>query len=481
MPQRRSADALLERLRQQLLRHLPMAHAVEAEALCTLSLPLPAPIGPAFPPRGEGPCWYWADHPRRRYRIGLGVVHTLTARGGRRFTTLRQGFDILLRRWRHLLPPGTPPSRPKAFVGFAFAGDDPMEGAWQGLPNTLLAIPELLLESAPAGAILHFTATGRALHQRAALIRRWLRQAERLLEVGTPSATLVAGAELERVAARPDDRRWLETVEQARRQMEDGGIRKVVLVRQVTVRGDSPIREAAVLQRLGTLEPACQQIALAMGGKSLVAATPERLVSFEDGTIRCDALGGTIGRSGEPGGDQLLARRLLADPKMRHEHALVVEALRETLIPLCRSLRIPEVPVIRRLHTLQHLWTPIEGEARDDASLIELAARVHPTPAVAGTPLEESLAWLRRHHPVPRGWYTGGVGWIDTAGEGELHVLLRCALLEEEQAHLFAGAGVVADSRAHEELLETELKLSTLLQALGGSAGMAEENRRARG
>jgi menaquinone-specific isochorismate synthase len=97
--------------------------------------------------------------------------------------------------------------------------------------------------------------------------------------------------------------------------------------------------------------------------------------------------------------------------------------------------------------------------------LLDVAARLHPSPAVCGAPRAEASRWLAAHEGLERGWYAGGVGWLDAAGGGELFVPLRCALLRGARAELFAGAGIVAGSTPALEQRETRMKLRTLLRA----------------
>jgi isochorismate synthase EntC len=95
-----------------------------------------------------------------------------------------------------------------------------------------------------------------------------------------------------------------------------------------------------------------------------------------------------------------------------------------------------------------------------------LAGALHPTPAVGGIPVKAALDALATHG-APRGWYTGGIGWFDADGDGEVAVALRSGLVEEHRVQVFVGAGIVAGSRPHRELQETELKARPLLSALG--------------
>ena len=133
----------------------------------------------------------------------------------------------------------------------------------------------------------------------------------------------------------------------------------------------------------------------------------------------------------------------------------------QALEPRCSELRVPEAPDVKRFAGIQHLHTPIEGrlEATHPFALVEMLSALHPSPAIAGAPRDAALAWLERHEDLERGWYAGLVGWLDVEGDGELDVALRSALLRGERAHLFAGAGIVAESIPEAEERETRLKL----------------------
>ncbi len=121
-----------------------------------------------------------------------------------------------------------------------------------------------------------------------------------------------------------------------------------------------------------------------------------------------------------------------------------------------------------RVANIQHLATPIHAQLSDPRSVVELAGLLHPTPAVGGEPREAALAAIAELEDMDRGWYAGPVGWMDSSEDGEMCVALRSALLRDRSAHLYAGAGIVADSDPAAELAETELKLDALLPLLAG-------------
>ena len=130
-------------------------------------------------------------------------------------------------------------------------------------------------------------------------------------------------------------------------------------------------------------------------------------------------------------------------------------------------LSYPSRPEVRRLRHVLHLRTPIIARLHDPCHVLELVARLHPTPAVGGVPTEAALAWIREHEPDERGWYAGPVGWLDAEGDGSFAVALRSGVLEPGRVHLYAGNGIVRGSHAESELAETRLKLASLLAALG--------------
>jgi isochorismate synthase EntC len=132
------------------------------------------------------------------------------------------------------------------------------------------------------------------------------------------------------------------------------------------------------------------------------------------------------------------------------------------------SISVSE-PSVQRLRYVQHLVTRITGSVPPGTTVLGLSAALHPTPAVGGVPGDQALAMIDKLEGLDRGWYAGGVGWVDGAGNGEVAVALRCALLRGTTAHLFAGSGIVADSVPEAELDETTWKFRALLRHLGES------------
>jgi menaquinone-specific isochorismate synthase len=124
-------------------------------------------------------------------------------------------------------------------------------------------------------------------------------------------------------------------------------------------------------------------------------------------------------------------------------------------------------PQLLRLANVTHLATHVEAWLGADApTALDLAARLHPTAAVGGTPRSEALAMISDLEAAPRGRYAGPVGWMDAKGDGEFAIALRCAQLSGDTARLWAGAGIVADSNPDAEVAETTAKFDAVLSAL---------------
>ncbi len=266
--------------------------------------------------------------------------------------------------------------------------------------------------------------------------------------------------ELSSVRSHEDFRR---RVKQAIEVVRSGRLDKVVMAREVLATANRPFRQEHLLERLRALHPSC--CAFAVDG--FVGASPELLVRRRGLEVVSQPLAGTVARSGDPDEDRHLAAMLLASEKERAEHRVVVEAILAGLGPLCAALDAPEAPRLLGLRNVAHLATQVRGSlaAAGAPSALELAAALHPTPAVGGWPRDEALDYLRKSEELDRGRYAGPVGFVDADGDGEWWIGIRSALVEGRSARLFAGVGLVAGSDPSAELAETQLKLQAMLAA----------------
>jgi isochorismate synthase len=262
----------------------------------------------------------------------------------------------------------------------------------------------------------------------------------------------------------PEQQRYEDLVRLARDAIRKGDAEKIVLARAMRLAGTySPEGTLAELRRM---HPGCTLFAVRRGDACFLGATPERLVTRRGRAVHVDAIAGTARRGATPDEDARLAAGLLASRKDQTEHAIVVRMIRDNLAPVCDRISVPEEAVVRRLRTVQHLSTPITGTLRGETGILSLAARLHPTPAVGGYPRGAALAFLRRNEGLDRGWYAGPIGWSGPAGDGDFVVGIRSMLLRPEEAVLFAGCGIMADSDPAAEYAESCLKLDSFRSAL---------------
>lgn len=256
---------------------------------------------------------------------------------------------------------------------------------------------------------------------------------------------------------------WQRTITDAIAAIADGRLDKVVVAREVLVEANRPIVVPDVLERLRALYPAC--VVFSIDG--FLGASPELLIERTGHAVRSHPLAGTYPRSGDPHADELLAAELVASVKDQREHRFVIDEIDRVLRPRCSVLDVPATPTIMQLRNVLHLGTEIRGTLRAPGpSALELAAALHPTPAVAGTPTADALAWLEANEGLQRGRYAGPVGWVDAAGDGMFAIGIRSAEVDGCSARLFAGVGVVEGSDPHRELVETQLKLQAILAAV---------------
>ncbi len=260
---------------------------------------------------------------------------------------------------------------------------------------------------------------------------------------------------------RPEE--WRDRVADAAGRIRAGELTKVVLAREVEVSADVDFDRAAILARLA----ATFGSSMTYGVDGFVGASPELLVGREGDVVRARPMAGTTPRTGSPERDLQRAAALLASPKDRWEHRITIDAVHDRLLAFCSYLDAGTEPEVHPVANVTHLASTVEGRlSAPAASALELAAALHPTPAVGGAPTEEALALMAALEGRDRGRYAGPVGWVDAAGNGRFAVGIRGAELDGNRARVLAGVGVVAGSDPDAELAETRAKFQAILGAL---------------
>jgi menaquinone-specific isochorismate synthase len=257
---------------------------------------------------------------------------------------------------------------------------------------------------------------------------------------------------------------WMTVVAEGIRRITDGDLGKVVLARDMVATAAGPIDVRWPLRRLAANYPMCWTFHV----DGLFGATPELLVRRERGLVTSRVLAGTIRRTGDDEHDLALAAALARSSKDHEEHEYAVRSVADALEPHCSSMIVPETPFVLHLPNVMHLASDVAGVVHDSATVssLQLAASLHPSAAVGGTPTAAAVALIAEIEGMDRGRYAGPVGWMDATGDGEWGIALRSAEIAGDTVRLFAGCGIVADSDPEAELAEAQAKFVPVRDAL---------------
>jgi salicylate biosynthesis isochorismate synthase/menaquinone-specific isochorismate synthase len=354
---------------------------------------------------------------------------------------------------------------PRWVGGFAFAPDGGSSPEWASLAPAQLVLPEVALWRQDGAARMTLAAVVEGDESVDAVAERLAARASSLRADPMPMLD-PHPVERARVASAAPPEHFEAAVTSAVARINAGELSKVVLAREVRVHAPEIIDPAPIYDGLRTAFPSCYCYLVGTPELAFVGASPELLVRRDGARAQTVALAGTRRRSADPAVDRHLGEQLLSSPKDREEQAIVTRRIERTLDPVSVWVAAADEPVLVKVHNVQHLGTPIRAQLSEPIASVELAGRLHPTPAVGGEPEEKALPLIPALEGLDRGWYAGPVGWTDLAEDGEFCVALRCALLRGNVAHLYAGEGIVADSDPAQELEANEAKLQALLPLL---------------
>ncbi len=257
----------------------------------------------------------------------------------------------------------------------------------------------------------------------------------------------------------PNDDQLLQSIANLRPIFDDDVLSKVVLAQRLRL--DAPANWNGLKESSGPI----WNLSLKEANRAFYGQSPEALLRWQNGRLETMALAGTTSRSDDPADDARMATSLLESQKDRLEHQSVVTHLRQIFSAHCNWLCDSEPPQVIKLPQLQHLCTHIHATDPDIHPLI-MAAKLHPTPALCGTPRLEALRHLHQVEGFPRGLYGGVIGWF-TPSSGSLVVGLRAIQQQDDVLEVIAGAGCVSGSDPHRELEEIQLKRDSILAEAG--------------
>ena len=261
---------------------------------------------------------------------------------------------------------------------------------------------------------------------------------------------------------------WEINVGNALARIYKGEISKVVLARDLLAHSDLPFDARHIMRKLSEKYGSTWIFNV----DDLVGATPELLVRLNKGLVTSRILAGTIQRTGDDERDLALAASLARSSKDLEEHEYAVDSVAQMLDPFCSSTNVPETPFVLHLTNVMHLATDVTGVLTDSlapADLFTMVRELHPSAAVCGTPRHAAQKAIKEIELMSRGRYAGPVGWVDSKGEGEIGIALRCAQINSanrREIRLFAGCGIVQGSDPAKEYAESQAKLLPIREAL---------------
>jgi menaquinone-specific isochorismate synthase len=409
--------------------------------------------------------FYWQNANRTLTMVGVGRLDTIEAIENRFQNTEKLWEKLKKEAWIVNNYTDIPGTGVVAFGGMDF---DPLKKRtklWKKFKPSLFYIPEMLLTEYESDCYLTislFLSSEDAPDQVADVIRKMEYEFLKENPIDSKQTEIIKKEEIE-------TEKWFEAVDKARKEMQENKAEKIVLARELRLTFKDSVNIGNVLEALKETQENSYLFAFERDGDCFIGATPERLVKVEQNKLLSTCLAGTAPRGKTEEEDKQIGQDLLNDKKNREEHDYVVQMIKEALVKTCTDVVIPDAPVLHPLKNLQHLYTPVTGVLQDHSSIFDVVKDLHPTPALGGTPTEYSLQFIRENEALDRGWYGAPIGWVDSNEKGEFAVAIRSALIQEDEASLFAGCGLLADSDPELEYEETKIKMLPMLNVLGGS------------
>ncbi|MGC4027817.1 MAG: aminodeoxychorismate synthase component I [Steroidobacteraceae bacterium] len=262
--------------------------------------------------------------------------------------------------------------------------------------------------------------------------------------------------------------RYIERVQRAQQYIAAGDIYQANLSRRWQAQLPEDFSAAALYSRLRGSNPAPFAALLQLDDFRVLSSSPERLLRIRGRRVDTRPIAGTYPRGATPEADRRLAAALVAHPKERAEHVMLIDLARNDLGRVCTggSVRVDEYMAVETYAHVHHLVSNVTGELRSDVSPAEVLRAVFPGGTITGCPKVRCMQIIAELEGAPRGPYTGSLGYLNHDGSGDFNILIRTLSLQGRQLELRAGAGIVADSDPQRELAETRAKARGMLLAL---------------
>ena len=408
--------------------------------------------------------FYWQNANQTLTIVGLGHAKVLASEqsAGR--------FSEIATRWQTLCDALVKEEKdiaPTLFGGFSFDPENKRVSEWHNFPTAYFVLPsiQLMTKEGRTYVIINLvTTSGYAAEDFEALREK----RDQLIHEAQLNEFKASEKPIVETMHEMEKDRYFESISNTTAKIKNGDAEKVVIARSLNLQFKEPVSSVAAIHHIANEQQESYHFGLQKEGQLFFGATPERLIEIKGGRAYSACVAGSIKRGKTAEEDRLVGEELFNDPKNREEHQYVVDMISNVFDAFCTDFSIAREPKLMKIRDIQHLYTPIEAQVKDQRSIFEFVESLHPTPALGGVPTSTSLEIIREEEQMDRGYYAGPIGWTDTEGNGEFAVAIRSALLEKQQAYLYAGGGIVADSEVEKEYDETWIKFRPVLRALGG-------------
>jgi anthranilate synthase component 1 len=266
-----------------------------------------------------------------------------------------------------------------------------------------------------------------------------------------------------------DQAPYMEQVACIKQYIVDGDIFQANLSRPWQLEINESASDIAIFNSLATANPGSFAVLARLPGSTVISSSPERLVSVHQGVIETRPIAGTRPRSEDEHADNRLAKELMAHPKEKAEHIMLIDLERNDLGRICvpGTIRVNELMTLESYQHVHHIVSNIIGRLRDEVSPADIIRAVFPGGTITGCPKVRCMEILAEMEQQARGAYTGSIGYINRTGDMDLNILIRTLVRKGNTITFRAGGGIVADSDAEHELAETRAKAKGLLRAFG--------------
>ncbi|WP_013320591.1 isochorismate synthase [Gloeothece verrucosa] len=405
---------------------------------------------------------YWENRRKEEAILGYGVTKSLTLDSPDRFSQSQQFIENCL---NHTLRVGEIfNAEPYWFCSFTFFEANLSETT--PFPSATIFLPQIQIIKKKQQCILVINCSINPKINLKLLLEQINYHSKFIKDSSEFNCLVPAKSHEKKIAEFYPSYNFKAAVSSALKSIESQQFSKLVLAHAINVISRENFPIVSSLNNLRQRYPDCYTFSVSNGkGHHFIGASPERLISIQNQQLVTDALAGSAPRGKTAKEDAKIAQTLLRNEKERREHQAVSEFITQRLFKLGLAPHCSPLKLLK-LSNIQHLWTPIYAHLKPHIHPLQIVAQLHPTPAVAGVPTEIACEQIRHYETFDRGLYAAPLGWIDSQGNSEFIVGIRSALIEDNHARLYAGAGIVAGSDPDKELAEIQLKFQALMKAL---------------